>query len=269
MFGKKRTKPAGKPSDLTAFIDEGSEIEGKYTFTGTVMLNGRFRLPETPGLSADAPVGVSVRAVLESLELGHAVGLRPEPHRARALERIVAHREESPTVERHQELGAREVHPQRVPGPRRGAAAVEAGRPAVGNEVVAPAIHHPEGLDVAGQRVGAGDVVVARVAPAPDDAARAVLAAADGTKAHLDEPVADRRVLDERPPDGGAAPVDQPAVTLRPLGGASARRAEHPLARWRRTHGRGDEQGRQDERADARAHPSGPRAVSTAASTLP
>src|SRR5213594_60385 len=43
MFGKKRTKPAGKPSDLTAFIDEGSEIEGKYTFTGTVMLNGRFR----------------------------------------------------------------------------------------------------------------------------------------------------------------------------------------------------------------------------------
>src|SRR2546427_375908 len=73
----------------------------------------------------------------------------------------------------------------------------------------------------------------------------------------------------ERPPNGGAAPVDQPAVTLRPLGGASARRAEHPLARWRRTHGRGDEQGRQDERADARAHPSGPRAVSTAASTLP
>src|SRR5216117_1686784 len=43
MFGKKRTKPAGKPSDLTALIDEGSEIEGKYTFTGTVMLNGRFR----------------------------------------------------------------------------------------------------------------------------------------------------------------------------------------------------------------------------------
>src|SRR5205809_5875985 len=43
MFGKKRTKPAGKPSDLTAFIDEGSEIEGKYTFTGTVLLNGRVR----------------------------------------------------------------------------------------------------------------------------------------------------------------------------------------------------------------------------------
>src|SRR2546428_505409 len=242
MFGKKRTKPAGKPSDLTAFIDEGSEIEGKYTFTGTVMLNGRFR----GEIVSNDTLIVGEKGVVNA-----------------------AIRAESPTVERHQERGAREVHPQRVPSLRRGAAAVEAGRPALGNEVVAPAIHHPEGLDVAGQRVGAGDVVVARVAPAPDDAARAVLAAADGTKAHLDEPVADRRVLDERPPDGGAAPVDQPAVTLRPLGGASARRAEHPLARWRRPHGRGDEQGRQDDRADARAHPSGPRAVSTAASTLP
>lgn len=28
---------------LTAFIDEGSEIEGRYTFSGTVMLNGRFK----------------------------------------------------------------------------------------------------------------------------------------------------------------------------------------------------------------------------------
>jgi cytoskeletal protein CcmA (bactofilin family) len=28
---------------LTAFLDEGSEIEGKYTFTGTVLLNGKFQ----------------------------------------------------------------------------------------------------------------------------------------------------------------------------------------------------------------------------------
>jgi len=27
---------------LTAFLDEGSEIDGKYTFTGTVLLNGKF-----------------------------------------------------------------------------------------------------------------------------------------------------------------------------------------------------------------------------------
>jgi cytoskeletal protein CcmA (bactofilin family) len=41
MF-KRRRKPAGS-SGLTAFIDEGSEIEGRYTFSGIVMLNGRFK----------------------------------------------------------------------------------------------------------------------------------------------------------------------------------------------------------------------------------
>ena len=41
----KRNKHSGKlkGSDLTAFIDEGSEIEGRYTFSGTVLLNGRFK----------------------------------------------------------------------------------------------------------------------------------------------------------------------------------------------------------------------------------
>src|SRR5260370_26139696 len=43
MLWRKTSKPSVKASDLTAFIDEGSEIEGKYTFSGTVMLNGRFR----------------------------------------------------------------------------------------------------------------------------------------------------------------------------------------------------------------------------------
>jgi cytoskeletal protein CcmA (bactofilin family) len=37
-----KTRP-GKAEQLTAFIDEGSEIEGKYTFSGTLMLNGKFR----------------------------------------------------------------------------------------------------------------------------------------------------------------------------------------------------------------------------------
>ena len=41
MF-KRRRKPAGS-NGLTAFIDEGSEIEGRYSFSGTVMLNGRFK----------------------------------------------------------------------------------------------------------------------------------------------------------------------------------------------------------------------------------
>ena len=41
MFKRKR-KSVGR-NGLTAFIDEGSEIEGRYTFSGTVMLNGRFK----------------------------------------------------------------------------------------------------------------------------------------------------------------------------------------------------------------------------------
>jgi cytoskeletal protein CcmA (bactofilin family) len=35
-----RTAPRG--AALSAYIDEASEIEGKYTFAGTVMLNGKF-----------------------------------------------------------------------------------------------------------------------------------------------------------------------------------------------------------------------------------
>lgn len=42
-IGRWNRKRAVKTGDLTAYIDEGSEIEGKYTFTGTVMLNGKFR----------------------------------------------------------------------------------------------------------------------------------------------------------------------------------------------------------------------------------
>lgn len=41
MF-KRQRKPAGRDG-LTAFIDEGSEFEGRYTFSGTVLLNGKFK----------------------------------------------------------------------------------------------------------------------------------------------------------------------------------------------------------------------------------
>ena len=42
MRWRKRKEPTRSGSDLTAFIDEGSEIEGKFTFNGTVMMNGKF-----------------------------------------------------------------------------------------------------------------------------------------------------------------------------------------------------------------------------------
>ncbi|MFQ5828940.1 MAG: polymer-forming cytoskeletal protein [Candidatus Methylomirabilia bacterium] len=40
---KSKRKPSARHRNLTAFIDEGSEIEGKYTFSGTVLLNGKFQ----------------------------------------------------------------------------------------------------------------------------------------------------------------------------------------------------------------------------------
>mgnify|MGYP001561322248 CR=1 FL=1 len=43
MFWHRKRTSSARRGDLTAFIDEGSEIEGKYTFSGTVMLNGKFQ----------------------------------------------------------------------------------------------------------------------------------------------------------------------------------------------------------------------------------
>jgi cytoskeletal protein CcmA (bactofilin family) len=39
---RRKARPQPRPDDLTAFLDEGSEIDGRYTFRGTAMLNGRF-----------------------------------------------------------------------------------------------------------------------------------------------------------------------------------------------------------------------------------
>ena len=43
MGWKKRSKSPAGHGNLSAYIDEGSEIEGTYTFSGTVMLNGKFK----------------------------------------------------------------------------------------------------------------------------------------------------------------------------------------------------------------------------------
>ncbi len=45
MLWNSRRKPSAKHTGVTAFFDEGSKIEGKYTFTGTgtLLLNGEFR----------------------------------------------------------------------------------------------------------------------------------------------------------------------------------------------------------------------------------
>jgi cytoskeletal protein CcmA (bactofilin family) len=43
MLWKRNGRSSIRGTDLSAFIDESSEIEGKYTFSGTVMLNGKFK----------------------------------------------------------------------------------------------------------------------------------------------------------------------------------------------------------------------------------
>ena len=62
----RKSKRPTKGRDLTAFIDEGSEIEGKYTFTGTVLLNGKFQgeidSPDTLIIGERGVVNASVRA---------------------------------------------------------------------------------------------------------------------------------------------------------------------------------------------------------------
>lgn len=43
MFGNKQAEKDSTPADQTAIIGEGSEIDGKYTFSGTLILNGRVK----------------------------------------------------------------------------------------------------------------------------------------------------------------------------------------------------------------------------------
>jgi len=55
-----------RTNDLSAFIDEASEIDGKYTFSGTVMLNGKFKgeifSNDTLIIGEKAVVKASIRA---------------------------------------------------------------------------------------------------------------------------------------------------------------------------------------------------------------
>jgi len=66
MTWNKNTKAPPKSGDLTAFIDEGSQIEGKYTFNGTVMLNGHFsgeiQTKDTLIVGEKGVVNASIRA---------------------------------------------------------------------------------------------------------------------------------------------------------------------------------------------------------------
>ena len=66
MWPWKARVSAATRKKLTAFLDEGSEIEGKYTFTGTVLLNGTFQgeiaSPDTLIIGERGVVNAIVRA---------------------------------------------------------------------------------------------------------------------------------------------------------------------------------------------------------------
>ena len=66
MWPWKSRASAANRKKLTAFLDEGSDIEGKYTFSGTVLLNGRFQgeiaSPDTLIIGERGVVNATVRA---------------------------------------------------------------------------------------------------------------------------------------------------------------------------------------------------------------
>jgi cytoskeletal protein CcmA (bactofilin family) len=71
--------------ELTAFIDEGSEMEGRYTFRGTVMLNGRFK----GEISSEDTLIIGERAVIVAdIRVGRVVVNGQVTGNLRALERI-------------------------------------------------------------------------------------------------------------------------------------------------------------------------------------
>ena len=76
---------APKRSELTAFIDEGSEMEGRYTFRGTVMLNGRFK----GEISSEDTLIIGERGVVTAdIRAGRVLISGEVTGNVRALERI-------------------------------------------------------------------------------------------------------------------------------------------------------------------------------------
>jgi cytoskeletal protein CcmA (bactofilin family) len=79
MWWNSARKPSAKNTGIMAFIDEGSEIEGKYSFTGTgtFLLNGKFQgeivTTDTLVVGEKAIVNATIRADSVVI-LGEVVG---------------------------------------------------------------------------------------------------------------------------------------------------------------------------------------------------
>jgi cytoskeletal protein CcmA (bactofilin family) len=81
----RRVGKGPRRSELTAFIDEGSEMEGRYTFRGTVMLNGKFK----GEISSEDTLIIGERAVIVAdIRAGRVLVSGEVTGNVRAMERI-------------------------------------------------------------------------------------------------------------------------------------------------------------------------------------
>jgi cytoskeletal protein CcmA (bactofilin family) len=66
LLWNRSSKLPARTKGLTAFLDEGSEIEGRYTFSGVVLLNGKFKgeiiSTDTLIIGEKAVVNATIRA---------------------------------------------------------------------------------------------------------------------------------------------------------------------------------------------------------------
>ena len=77
MFGGAKQSRPSRPREFTTHINDGTEIDGKITFTGTVLLNGRVRgeivSTDTLVIGEKGVVNASIRAGVVEVS-GEVVG---------------------------------------------------------------------------------------------------------------------------------------------------------------------------------------------------
>jgi hypothetical protein len=131
----------------------------------------------------------------ELAEGRHAVGLGPDADATGAADVVVAEIDVALAVERDADLRAGELDPQRVPLAARD-------RRIDVLEGLADAARGVVERDVVLERVGASDVVVVAVLPAPDDATGLVFLAGKGLELRLDPAVGQRCIGSDAPRKG-------------------------------------------------------------------
>src|SRR6478672_999851 len=77
MFGGAKQSKPSRAREFTSHVNDGTEVEGKITFTGTVLLNGRVRgeimSNDTMVVGEKAVINASIRGVIVEVS-GEVVG---------------------------------------------------------------------------------------------------------------------------------------------------------------------------------------------------